>query len=152
MSSPCEMAAFGHSGSHAPQLMHSSVMKVAIRFSCRDVRDAGQHTTTDAPARCTREGRPENSFGCASVPRPLRGDAAVDRADRGARRRVVLALALRALRAVDDVDLVGLADRAVRALGLAGAAVDALLGNLQGHLSSSSLALAPRGGGGNEAA
>src|SRR5512142_453149 len=41
MSSPCEMAPFGHSGSHAPQLMHSSVMKVAIRFSCRYVRDAG---------------------------------------------------------------------------------------------------------------
>jgi hypothetical protein len=30
MSSPSEMASFGHSGSHAPQLMHSSVVIVAI--------------------------------------------------------------------------------------------------------------------------
>jgi hypothetical protein len=27
------MALFGHSGSHAPQLMHSSVMKVAMGLS-----------------------------------------------------------------------------------------------------------------------
>jgi hypothetical protein len=30
MSSPSEIASFGHSGSHAPQLMHSSVMVVAM--------------------------------------------------------------------------------------------------------------------------
>src|SRR5262245_32433039 len=30
MSSPSEIASFGHSGSHAPQLMHSSVIIVAI--------------------------------------------------------------------------------------------------------------------------
>src|SRR5919201_1303132 len=33
MSSPCAMAWFGHSGSQAPQLMHSSVMIVATRVS-----------------------------------------------------------------------------------------------------------------------
>src|SRR5438309_8208078 len=35
MSSPCAMASLGHSGSQAPQLMHSSVMMVATRSPCR---------------------------------------------------------------------------------------------------------------------
>src|SRR5512133_2368192 len=144
MSSPCEMAPFGHSGSQAPQLMHSSVMKVAIRLSSNQ-RNAGQHTTSNAPARGTggASGEQLRRSGCSAI--ALRGDAAVDRAHGGARGRVVLALALRALRRIDHVDLVTLADRAVRALGLAGAAVDALLGDLQGHRSSSFLLFSPRG-------
>src|SRR3989449_3915440 len=35
MSSPCAMASLWHSGSQAPQLMHSSVMMVATRSPCR---------------------------------------------------------------------------------------------------------------------
>src|SRR5512143_3838442 len=68
MSSPCEMAPFGHSGSQAPQLMHSSVMKVAIRLSSRGRRTA---YNVERPGPCTRAGRPENSFGCAVVQQSL---------------------------------------------------------------------------------
>src|SRR6185369_10695860 len=65
------------------------------------------------------------------------GDAAVDRAHGGARLLPVEPDALGAERGVDDVDVLTLRDRAVRALGLAGAAVDALLGDDRGHRSLS---------------
>src|SRR5512133_352149 len=74
-----------------------------------------------------------------------RRDAAVDRADPGAGRRVVLALALGALGRVDVVALVALADGGVRALGLARAAVDALLGDLESHFVSFSSELVAGG-------
>src|SRR6266496_976543 len=64
-------------------------------------------------------------------------DAAVDRAHRGAGLLVMEAHALRAELGVDDVDVFALADGAVRALGLAGAAVDAFLGDRRRHRSSS---------------
>src|SRR6266542_2364470 len=75
-------------------------------------------------------------------------DAAVDRAHRGAGLLVMEAHALRAELGVDDVDVFALADGAVRALGLAGAAVDAFLGDRRRHRSSSPWAR--RAGGGRE--
>ena len=65
------------------------------------------------------------------------GDAALDRAHRLARLVVVEADALGAQVRIDHVDVVALGDRLVGALRLAGAAVDALLGNHRGHLRSS---------------
>jgi hypothetical protein len=41
MSSPSLIASFGHSGSQAPQLMHSSVMYVAIYFLVFLVKSVG---------------------------------------------------------------------------------------------------------------
>src|SRR5262245_876389 len=61
------------------------------------------------------------------------GDAALDGADRLAGLVVVESDALRAEVRIDDVDVLTLRDRLVRALGLAGAAVDALLGDHRGH-------------------
>jgi hypothetical protein len=62
---------------------------------------------------------------------------AVDRADLDALRGLVVADALGAQLGVDDVDLVALGYRAVRALGLAHVAVDAFVGNHQGHIVNS---------------
>src|SRR3954468_13741555 len=64
------------------------------------------------------------------------GDAAVDRAHRGAGLLVVEADALGAERRVDDEDVLALADRLVRALGLAGPAIDAFLGDDGRHFRS----------------
>src|SRR5437899_9001490 len=50
MSSPCLMASFGHSGSQAPQLMHSSVMMVATRSPCQGICS----TRADARARVAK--------------------------------------------------------------------------------------------------
>src|SRR5512137_120974 len=75
------------------------------------------------------------------------GDAAVDRADRGAGLLVVEADALGAEVGVDDVDVIPLADRAVRALGLARTAVDALLGDDGRHGSRLSWSSPDRSGG-----
>ena len=58
---------------------------------------------------------------------------AVDRADLDALRRVEMADALGAFRGIDHVDLRPLRDRVVRALGLADVAVDAFVGDHQGH-------------------
>src|SRR5574340_925708 len=60
-------------------------------------------------------------------------DAAFDRADFDALRRVVRAHALGALLDVDHVDQIPLRDRFVRALRLAGAAADALFDDEHGH-------------------
>src|SRR3954465_16079354 len=61
------------------------------------------------------------------------GDAAVDRAHRGAGLLVVEADALGAERRIDDEDVLALADRLVRTLRLTGAAVDAFLGEDRGQ-------------------
>jgi len=62
---------------------------------------------------------------------------AVDRADLLTLRRVEMADALGAAVGIDDVDLRPLRDRAVRAFGLADVAVDALVGDDQGHARAS---------------
>src|SRR2546425_1904518 len=57
MSSPCAMASLGHSGSQAPQLMHSSVMMVATRSPCRRGYVArGQAVCRSERSACTRGG------------------------------------------------------------------------------------------------
>src|SRR5262245_1756226 len=62
---------------------------------------------------------------------------AVDRADLLALRRVEMADSLGAAVGIDDVDLRPLRDRAVRAFRLADVAVDALVGDDQGHARAS---------------
>src|SRR5512136_2991839 len=120
MSSPWVMAPFGHSGSHAPQLMHSSVMTVAMASPVRFRPERARRTRapTAGKARSIYGERPgRGDTGGAFLGRPAtgralvrsrlgRGDAAVDRADAGAGRGVVRALALGALGRVDDVDVV----------------------------------------------
>src|SRR5205823_14165823 len=60
-------------------------------------------------------------------------NTAVDRADRGASFLVVEAYALGAEGRVDDVDVLTLRDGLIWTLGLAGSAVDALLGDDRRH-------------------
>src|SRR6266513_1714445 len=58
MSSPCAMAWLGHSGSQAPQLMHSSVMIVATRVSVSPASrppGAPGDGSTDPDRLCIRE-------------------------------------------------------------------------------------------------
>src|SRR5689334_12796333 len=51
MSSPSEIASFGHSGSHAPQLMHSSVIIVAIGAISLIVVSRTRRSYSGRPAR-----------------------------------------------------------------------------------------------------
>jgi hypothetical protein len=69
MSSPCVMAVFGHSGSHAPQLMHSSVIFRAMSLSSfffavgrrRRVMDGDAYPISRASSQAGQgEKRPEN--------------------------------------------------------------------------------------------
>ena len=63
--------------------------------------------------------------------------AALDGAHRLAGFVIVKAHAFRTKLGIDDVDVVALGDGAVRALGLAGAAVDAIVGDARGHWGDS---------------
>src|SRR6218665_1967211 len=71
----------------------------------------------------------------------VEGDA-VHRADLLALRLVVVADAFGAQVGVDHVDLFALGNRGVGALGLADVAVDAVVGDLQGHGTTPAVAMA----------
>src|SRR5688572_8911856 len=73
------MASFGHSGSHAPQLMHSSVMWVAMGLPvCR--ASLGKRPRGSSKAACVGAGRAgaglTDEFGDPAAERGERGELA----------------------------------------------------------------------------